>query len=95
MIMNDFGTQCNIKPLNYDDNNERSQTECQSSDSDESKYHQSEKKYDDDSSLDTHITDSGKMPSKTAFVCLLVVLNDFVKKLFNMFLSCNCKECHS
>ena len=68
MIMNDFGTQCNIKPFNYDDNDEESQTECESSDSDESEYHQSENKYDDDSSSDTAITDSGKMPSKTAFV---------------------------
>ena len=39
MIMNDFGTQCNIEPLNYDDNNEESQTKCKSSDSDESESH--------------------------------------------------------
>ena len=68
MIMNDLGTQCNIKPLNYDDNDEESQTECESSDSDESEYHQSANEYDDDSSSDTHTTDFGKMPSKTAFV---------------------------
>ena len=43
-------------------------TECESSDSDESEYHQSQNEYDDDSSADTPITDSGKMPSKTAFV---------------------------
>ena len=63
-----MNTQCNIEPLNYDDNDEESQTECESSDSDESEYHQSENEYDDDSSSDTPITDSGKMPSKTAFV---------------------------
>ena len=68
MIMNDFDTQCNIKPLNYDDNDEESQTECESCDKDESEYHQSENEYDDDSSSDTPITDSGKMSSKTAFV---------------------------
>ena len=39
MIMNDFGTQCNIEPLSYDDNNEESQTKCKSSDSDESESH--------------------------------------------------------
>ena len=57
-----------ILALNYDDIDEESQTECESSDSDESKYHQSENKYDNDSSSDTPITDSGKMPSKTTFV---------------------------
>ena len=39
VIPNDFGTQCNIEPLNYDDNNEESQTKCKSSDSDESESH--------------------------------------------------------
>ena len=42
MIMNEFGAHCNIEPLNYDGNDEESQTECKSSDSDESEYHQSE-----------------------------------------------------
>ena len=37
-----------ILALNYDDIDEESQTECESSDSDESKYHQSENKYDND-----------------------------------------------
>ena len=60
--------QCNIEPLNYDDNDEESQTEYGSRDSDESEYHQKENKYDNDSSSDTPITDSGKMPSKTAFI---------------------------
>ena len=60
--------QCNIEPLNYDDNDEDSQTEYGSRDSDESEYHQKENKYDNDSSSDTPITDSGKMPWKTAFV---------------------------
>ena len=68
MIINYFGTQCNIEPLNYDDNDEESKTECESSDSDESEYHQSENEYDDDSCPITPITDSGKMPLKTAFV---------------------------
>ena len=68
MIMNYFGTQCNIEPLNYDDNDEESKTECESSDSDESEYHQSENEYDDDSCPITPITDSEKMPLKTAFV---------------------------
>ena len=66
--MNYFGTQCNMEPLNYDQNNEESQTEWESSDSDESEYHQSENERDDDSSSDTPIIDSGKMPPKTAFV---------------------------
>ena len=68
MIMNNLGTQCNIKPPNYSDNDKESQTECESSDSDESEYHQSASEYDDDSSSDTHNTDSGRMPSKSAFV---------------------------
>ena len=54
--------QCNIEPLNYDDNDEESQTEYGSRDSDESEYHQKGNKYDNDSSSDTPITDSGKMP---------------------------------
>ena len=62
--MNDFGTQSNIKPLNYDDNDEESQTEFEGSDSDESEYHQSENEYEDDSSSDTPITDAGKIPQK-------------------------------
>ena len=36
--------------------------------SDRSEYHLSDDEYDDDSSSDIPITDSGKMPSKTAFV---------------------------
>ena len=68
MIMNDFDTQFNIEPLNHDNNDEESQIECKSSDSAESKYHQSENEYDNDSSSDTPMTDSGKMPSKTAFI---------------------------
>ena len=54
------------------------QTECESSDSDESEYNQRENEYNDDSSSHTTITDSGKMSSKTAY-CLLVVLKDTVK----------------
>ena len=79
MIMNDFDTQCNIKPLNYDDNDEESQTECESCDKDESEYHQSENEYDDDSSSDTPITDSGKMLPKTAFVVYLSSLMILLK----------------
>ena len=60
--------KCNIEPLNYDDINEESQTECENSSSDESEYRQSKNEYDDDSCSYTLITDSGIMPSKTAFV---------------------------
>ena len=93
MIMNDFGTQSKIKPLNYDDNDKEPQTECESSDSDESEYHQSENKYDDDNSSDTPLTDFDAF--KNCFCCLLVALNDFLKKPFNLFPSCNCQECHN
>ena len=79
MIINDSGTKCNIEPRNYDDNDEESQTECESSDSDESEYHHSENEYDDDSSLDTPITDSGKMLPKTAFVVYLSSLMILLK----------------
>ena len=79
MIMNDFGTQSKIKPLNYDDNDKEPQTECESSDTDESEYHQSENKYDDDNSSDTPLTDFGKMPSKTAFVVYWLPLMIFWK----------------
>ena len=79
MIINDSGTKCNIEPRNYDDNDEESQTECDSSDSDESEYHHSENEYDDDSSLDTPITDSGKMLPKTAFVVYLSSLMILLK----------------
>ena len=68
IIMNDFGTQFNIPPLSYNDNNEQSQTECEISDSDKREYHQGENEYSDDSSSDTHITDSGKMLSEITFV---------------------------
>ena len=60
--------QCNIEALNYADNDEESQTEYESRDSDESEYHGKENKYYDDSSSDTPIADSRKMPWKTAFV---------------------------
>ena len=77
MIMNNFGTQWNIEPFNSKDNDEESQRQCESSDSDESEYHQSGNEYHDDSSWNTPITDSGKMPSKTTFVYCFI-LNDFV-----------------
>ena len=66
--MNDFGTQCNIESINYDDNDEESQAEYESSNSDESEYHQRENECDDDNSSNTPITDYRKMPSKNAFV---------------------------
>ena len=92
MIMNDFGTQCNIEPLNYNDNDEESQTECESSDSDESENHQSENEYDDDSSSDTTITDSAKMPSKTAFVAYCSSLMILLKSCLICFLLATVKN---
>ena len=64
--MNEFGTHCNIEPLNYDDNDEESQTECKAVIV--MKVNTTKVKTNDDSSSDTPTNNSGKMPSKTAFV---------------------------